>query len=213
MPDLEFFWDPMCPFAWITSRWVVEVARQRPLEVRWRPISLAILNEANYEADGELAWKREAHRMGLALLRVASAVDADLGNEAQGRLYTALGSAVHLSGDREVTLERGPVSIASESLEGCGLPAALAAAVDDDSWDASIRRSTEEALGRTGPDLRTPILTFGPPDGPSFFGPVISQVPRGPQALELWEAVRTVAHHPSFAELKRSLREPPQVAS
>jgi len=213
MGALEFFWDPMCPFAWITSRWVVEVAGQRPLDVRWRPISLAMVNEASYDGNDELGGKREAHRMGLALLRVAAVVDVVAGNEAAGRLYTAMGSALHLRGDREATLKRGPLSVAGASLEECGLPAELGGAVDDESWDTPIRQSTEEALDRAGRDLGTPILTFEPPDGPSFFGPVISQVPRGQRALELWDAVQTVAHHPSFAELKRSLREPPQVAT
>jgi len=213
MADLEFFWDPMCPFAWITSRWVLEVAEQRPLDVRWRPISLAMLNEGSYE-DDEQGRRQAAHAMGLALLRVAAAVDADAGNDAAGRLYTALGSALHLSGgDREATMKRGPGSIAAGSLQECGLPAGLAGAVDDDSWDTAIRQSTEEAIERTGPDLGTPILTFSPPGGPSFFGPVISVVPHGPEAAALWDAVVTLAHHRSFAEIKRSLRDPPQVAS
>lgn len=212
MADVEFFWDPMCPFAWITSRWVVEVGGQRPLDVRWQPISLAMINEASY-GDDEVAGRRQAHAMGLSLLRVAAAVDAAHGNEAVGRLYTELGAALHLSGDRDARMQARPRSIAEGALQRCGLPAALADAVDDESWDPAIRASSEAALGRAGRDLGTPILTFGPPDGPSFFGPVISVVPRGPQALELWDAVETLAHHPSFAELKRSLREAPQVAS
>jgi len=212
MAAVDFFWDPMCPFAWITSRWVVEVAGQRPLDVRWRPISLRMLNEASY-AEDDLAGKKDAHAMGLALLRVAVAVDTEHGNEAVGRLYTALGTAIHLSGDREATMKVGPKAVAVRAVGECGLPVGLAAAIDDESGDALIREGTHIALERAGRDLGTPILTFGPPDGPSFFGPVISQVPRGPQAVKLWDAVETLAHHPSFAELKRSFREPPQVAS
>lgn len=210
MADVELFWDPVCPFAWITSRWVVEVAGQRELVVRWRPISLRMLNEASYDDDAGLADKKEGHAIGLALLRVAAAVEAEHGNEAVGSLYTGLGTAIHVSGDREALAAAGPRALAEQVLEGCGLPAALAAAVDEGSWDDAIRASTTTALERAGDDVGTPVLTFDPPDGPSFFGPVISRVPRGPEAVRLWEAVETIARHPSFAELKRSLREPPQ---
>jgi len=211
MSEIEFFWDPVCPFAWITSRWVVEVAGQRPLDVRWRPISLRILNEGGYDDEG-LADKKEGHEIGLALLRVAAAVEADAGNEAVSRLYTALGSATFLKGDPQA-LAAGPRPLAEQALAACGLVAGLAAAVDDESADAAIGASTETAQERAGRDVGTPVLTFGPPDGPSFFGPVISRVPRGPEAVKLWDAVEALAGAPSFAELKRSLREPPQVAS
>ena len=212
MADLDFFWDPVCPFAWITSRWVVEVGSQRSLEVQWRPISLRMLNEASYDDDTPV-WMREGHAVGLALLRVASAVEAGHGNEAVGRLYTGLGTAIHVTGDREALFAAGPRPLAEQVLADCGLPAELADALDDTAHDPSIGGSTETALERAGRDLGTPILTFDPPDGPSFFGPVISQVPRGPEAVRLWEAVETIARHPSFAELKRSLREPPQTDS
>lgn len=213
MADLDFFWDPVCPFAWITSRWVLEVAGQRPLDVRWRPISLAIRNEGRYGDDEELAWKREGHAIGLALLRVAVAVDEASGNEAVGRLYTETGQILHLGGDFEAVKAAGPRGVAEQALAGCGLPAELAAAADDESRDELIRSETQTALERAGDDTGTPVLTFGPPDGPSFFGPVISRVPRGPEAVEVWEAVETLARRRWFAELKRSLREPPQVAS
>ena len=213
MADVELFWDPVCPFAWITSRWVVEVAEQRHLDVRWLPISLRILNEDRYESDDELAAKQEGHRFGLELLRVAVAVDADHGNDAVGRLYTALGRAIHLGGDAKDLIAGGARPVAEQALAQCELPAELAAATADESRDAAIRADTEVAMQRTGGDTGTPILTFGPPDGPSFFGPVISRVPRGPEAVTLWEAVETIARHSWFAELKRSLREPPEVDS
>ncbi len=88
MAHIDFFWDPICPFAWITSRWVVEVAGQRALDVRLRPISLRMVNDGRYDDDdADLAGKKQGHEMGLALLRVAAAVDARHGNEAVGRLY------------------------------------------------------------------------------------------------------------------------------
>ena len=211
MADIELFWDPVCPFAWITSRWVVEVAEQRPLGVRWRPISLRILNDGRYEDDEGLRAKQDGHACGLALLRVAVAVDEGHGNEAVGRLYTALGRAIHLGADAKDLITGGARPVAEQALAECDLPTELAAATDDDSRDATIRTDTEVALQRAGSDTGTPVLTFGPPDGPSFFGPVISRVPRGPDAVTLWEAVETIARHSWFAELKRSLREPPQV--
>lgn len=210
MAGIEFFWDPVCPFAWITSRWAVDVARQRGLDVRWRPISLRLLNDGSYDDPG-LADKRDGHEIGLALLRVAVAVDAGHGNDAVGRLYTAMGTAVHVDGDREDLTAAGPRALAERVLAELGLPTELAGAAEDPSLDDNVRADTELSLLRTGGNVGTPVITFDPPDGPSFFGPVISRVPRGPEAVQLWEAVETLARHPSFAELKRSLREPPQV--
>lgn len=211
MADVEFFWDPVCPWAWITSRWAIEVAGQRSLDVRWRAISLRIVNEDRYGADDELSGRREGHALGLALLRVAAAVDAGHGNEAVGRLYTGLGTMIHVGGDRDLVIAAGPRGVAERVLAECGLPSDLAAAADDKSWDAAVRKDTETSLERTGGNVGTPVLTFAPPDGPSFFGPVISRVPRGHEAVELWDAVETLAGYPWFAELKRSTRERPQV--
>lgn len=212
MADVELFWDPVCPFAWITSRWVVEVAGQRALEVDWRPISLRLLNADRYDDPG-LAAKKPGHAIGLALLRVASAVDQHHGNAAVGDLYTALGQSIHVHPDPDGLVTVGAAALAERALADCGLPAGLAATVDDEGRDGLIGQSTDEAVGRTGGDVGTPIITFAPPDGPSFFGPVISRVPRGPEALALWEAIETLGRHPGFSELKRSLREKPQVAS
>ena len=213
MAAIDFFWDPMCPFAWITSRWVLEVAAQRPLEVRWRPISLRLLNDGRYERDPGLAAKREGHEVGLALLRVAAAVDARLGNDAVARLYTELGTAIHLSGDRRAVSGEAPRALAHRSLAACDLPEELAAAVDDRSLDLLIAEETRTALELTGDDLGTPILVFRSSEGslPAVFGPVISRVPRGEEAVELWDAVETLAGHRWFSELKRSIREPPQM--
>ena len=210
MPGIDFFWDPVCPFAWITSRWAVEVAGPRGLDVRWRPISLRMVNDGHYD-DPDLAWKKEGHELGLALLRVAAAVDAGHGNEGVGRFYAGLGVAIHVDGDRETMVPAGP--LAERVLAECGLPPELAIAADDPGHDPAIRADTELSLQRTGGNVGTPVITFDPPDGPSFFGPVISRVPKGAEAVELWQAVETLARHRWFAELKRSLREPPQTAS
>lgn len=210
MAGIDFFWDPVCPFAWITSRWVVEVAVSRGLDVRWRPISLRMVNDGSYD-DPELAWKKEGHEIGLGLLRVAAAVDAVHGNEGVDRFYAGLGVAIHIDGDRKTIVPAR--QLAERVLAECGLPTELAAAAEDLGQDAAIRADTELSLQRTGGNVGTPVITFDPPDGPSFFGPVISRVPRGPEAVELWDAVEKLARHRWFAELKRSLREPPQTAS
>jgi hypothetical protein len=99
---------------------------------------------------------------------------------------------------------------AEKALAAAGLPAELAAAADDERFDAVLTAETTLALDRAGPDVGTPIVTFGPPDGPSFFGPVLSRVPRGQDAVDLWDATERLARFPGFAELKRALREPPR---
>lgn len=208
MADVEFFFDPVCPWAWITSRWVTEVAGLRSLDVEWRLIALRIVNEdKDYERDFPPRYT-EVHGLGLRLLRTAAAVREREGPDAVARWYTAIGRRIHVAG--EAPALRTPEGVAAE-LAGAGLPEDLAASADDEAWDAPVRADTEAALERVGKNVGTPIVTFGPPDGPSFFGPVISRVPRGDEALALWDAVETVARVPGFAELKRSLRERPQL--
>jgi hypothetical protein len=214
VPDVEFFFDPVCPWAWITSRWVVEVCEQRQLDVEWRFIALRILNEQkDYEKDfpeGYIA----GHGTGLKLLRVAAAVRAEEGPGPIGALYTQFGSDLHVNHrGKEIRedWERGfPDYLRSVGVADRYLPAA-----NDESWDEVLRAETHEALSRVGPDVGTPIVSFrgagsGEAATQSFFGPVMSRVPRGEDALRLWDAVWTVATFPGMAELKRSLREKPQ---
>lgn len=213
--DLEFFFDPVCPFCWVTSQWVRSVQRQRGLRVVWRTISLRILNEAPGAYDDKPERYPDAHQRGLELLRVATAARAAHGPEVLEDLYEAMGEAVWHDEPPEQarfdailrhTAEAGDVEAI---LQRVGLPTELAAAAHDDSWDEVIREETKVALGRTGGGVGTPILSFDPPDGPAFFGPVISVVPPEEDAVALWEAVETLARWPSFAELKRSLRSFP----
>jgi 2-hydroxychromene-2-carboxylate isomerase len=209
MADVEFFWDPVCPWAWITSRWVHEVATRRPLDVDWRFISLRLVNDAKY-ADGTLPERSKvAHGMGLRLLRVAAAAREAHGAEHVADLYTAFGTRIHVDGRREELLDGTGVPAV---LEEVGLPAELAGAADDERWDEPVRTDTETALERAGKELGTPILTFGPPDGPSFFGPVINRIPRGDDAVALWDCVSTAARFPGFSELKRSVRGKPETS-
>lgn len=206
--DVDFFFDPVCPWAWVTSRWVVEVASLRRLEVAWRFVSLRMVNaERDYDAEFPPGYLR-GHTLGLRMLRLAAAVRAEVGNEAVGRLYTALGTTIHVQRRRKDLAE--PAGVAG-LLGSAGLPERLAAADDDESYDAVVGEETALALERAGRDVGTPVLTFGPPTGPSFFGPVISRVPRGEEALALWDAAERLASVRGFAELKRSVREEPQV--
>lgn len=210
--DIEFFWDPVCPFAWITSRWVDQVAAQRQFRVDWRFISLRLLNKhKDYNTEFPPGYEH-GHTAGLRFLRVAAAVRQELGREPLGALVTAYGESYwdkpKGSGMRE---HLSTVSHATEVLTAAGVPTRFAEALDDTSWDELLDHETELALSRTGRDVGTPIITFQPPDGLSFFGPVISRVPSPAESLELWDAVTTLAAFPGFAELKRSLREAPQL--
>jgi 2-hydroxychromene-2-carboxylate isomerase len=210
--DIEFFWDPVCPFSWITSRWVEQVARQRDDAVDWRFISLRLLNRTKDYATEFPSDYEHGHTAGLRTLRVAAAVRDELGREPLGALVDAYGRSywdrpkgsgmkAHLS-----TTEH-----AVEVLATAGLPTRFAQALDDDAWDALLDAETELALSRTGRDVGTPIISFRPPDGLSFFGPIISRLPDDADAVRLWEAVITLAEFPGFAELKRSRREVPQL--
>ena len=210
--DIEFFWDPVCPFAWITSRWVVKVAEQTGYTVDWRFISLRLLNKHKDYATEFPPGYEHGHTAGLRMLRVAAAVRADLGREPLGALVTAYGESYWDTPRGSGMGERlSTTAHAAEVLTAAGLPASYAAALDDTSWDDELDAETELALTRTGRDVGTPIITFQPPAGVSFFGPVISRVPDDGEAIELWNAVTTLAKFPGFAELKRSLREAPQL--
>ncbi len=211
-PDLEFFWDPVCPFAWITSRWVEKVAAQTDYSVDWRFISLRILNkDKNYATDFPPEYE-QGHTAGLRMLRVAAKVREELGREHMGPLYEAMGARYwEMPKGSGLRGRIGTPEHTAECLALAGLPTEYAVAVDDESWDAVIEEETELALSRTGRDVGTPIITFKPPDGLSFFGPVISRVPSDEQAVPLWNAVIELASFPGFAEMKRSLREAPQL--
>jgi len=206
MADLEFFFDPVCPFAWITSRWVTEVTELRDYEVRWRFIALAVLNE-DRTSDWYTPEYRAGHMAGFKCLRVADQIRLTADNEAVGRFYTALGEAFHV-GRRMGEFRDDPLTFIKGALVEAGLDPELATHADDESHDAYLRSETALALERTGKDVGTPIITFHPgaANEASFFGPVISKAPRGDEALQLWDAIETIAMTPAMSELKRSHR-------
>lgn len=211
--DIHFHFDPVCPFAWLTSRWVRSVARQRDYEVDWRFISLRLINShVDYDAHFPPEYE-QGHTAGLRMLRVCAAARERHGREVMGDLYTALGGSVFdvdPPADQAAYREgMGARSTVEPLLATLGLDADLVDALDDPAWDDVIRQETDDALARTGRDVGTPIIAYDPPDGPAFFGPVISRVPNDEDALRLWDAVLELTSFPGFAELKRSLRERP----
>ncbi len=210
--DIEFFFDPVCPFAWITSRWVEKVVEQTGYTVDWRFISLRLVNkDKNYATDFPPDYEH-GHTAGLRMLRVAAKIREELGREHMGPLYAAYGARYwDMPKGSGMRKRLGTAEHVAECLAVAGLPAEYALAVDDDSWDALIDEESELALSRTGRDVGTPIITFHPPDGLSFFGPVISRIPSDEQAVPLWDAVIALASFPGFAEMKRSMRESPQL--
>jgi 2-hydroxychromene-2-carboxylate isomerase len=213
--DLHFYFDPVCPFAWITSKWVRMVAAQRDYQVDWRFISLRILNAHIDYATHFPSYYEDGHTAGLKLLRVAAKVRADHGRDAVGPLYEAVGTRL-FDTKRDQALqaaEQAARDLVEAALVDANLPGDLVAALDDASLDDEIRGETEEALALTGRDVGTPILHFRPPDGTAFFGPVISRLPSPDDAVELWDHVIALAEFGGFAEIKRSLRERPRLAA
>lgn len=214
--DLAFSFDPVCPFCWVTAEWVRTVQRQRPLSVEWRFVSLRMLNDEPGAYDDKPAGYPAAHHRGLEMLRVAAAARDAHGSEVVAALYQAFGQAIWdapppAEAEFEAILEHSAQAGDVEAaLDQVGLPRRLAAAAQEPAWDAIIRADTAEAVERAGGDVGTPILSFAPPDGPTFFGPVISEVPADEDAVALWDAVETLAYWPSFAELKRGLRAFPE---
>ena len=213
--DLHFYFDPVCPFAWMTSKWVRMVAAQRDYRVDWRFISLRILN-AHIDYASHFPPEYEAgHTAGLRLLRMMTRVRAEHGRAAVGSLYEAIGT--HIFDTRHdvdplTAAAQGAERLVAPLLADARLPADLVRALDDDTLDEQVRAETDEALSLTGRDVGTPILHFQPPEGTAFFGPVISRLPDPDDAITLWDHVIGLAEFAGFAELKRSLRELPQLA-
>lgn len=189
---VDFWFDPTCPWAWLTSRWVLEVARLRPLEIRWHLMSLTVLNEGR--TDLPERWHRDlAVRM--EPVRVCAAAEEAYGPGVLGGLYTELGTRFHLEGAPK---EHATYAAA---LTAAGLDPRLADAAGSGAHDDAVRASHQDAVGRVGTDVGTPVVAVG---DVAFFGPVVSPAPRGEAATRLWDGVLAVAATDGFFELKRT---------
>jgi 2-hydroxychromene-2-carboxylate isomerase len=202
MPEPEFtpvdFWfDPICPWAWIASRWLLEVAKLRPVRPRWHVMSLSVLNEDKPDLPEQY---KELLDKGWGPVRVAIAAEQKSGPEVLGPLYTALGTRFHHD---KAPLERATIEAA---LAEVGLPAGLADAMDSTDFDEALRASHADGMDRVGYEVGTPVISV---HGTSFFGPVLSPVPRGQDAARLWDGVLAVAKTDGFFELKRSRTRDP----
>jgi hypothetical protein len=189
--DVEFWFDPSCPWAWMTSRWVDEVAKHRDLDVTWKIMSLAVLNEDNDVSESYRAFFPRA----LRYTRLMAAVKELHGQEAVKPLYDALGTRIHPGGSKD------PDTVIPEALAEVGLPADLLQYSLTDEYDQQMRASHFDGIGRVGQDVGTPVIAV---NGTAFFGPVISPAPKGEQAVALWDGTVAVASYPGFFEIKRS---------
>jgi protein-disulfide isomerase-like protein with CxxC motif len=189
--QVDFWFDPLCPWAWIASRWMLEVEKVRPVTTRWHVMSLAVLNEGK-DVPEEY---RESMTRAWGPVRVAIAAEQRFGPEVLLPLYSALGTRFH---NEKAPLDRATVEAA---LAEAGLPADLADAMDSAGYDEALRASHADGMDRVGYEVGTPVISV---DGASFFGPVVSPIPRGDAAARLWDGVLLVAGTDGFFELKRS---------
>jgi len=202
MPEQEFtpvdFWfDPICPWAWIASRWVLEVAELRPVRPRWHVMSLSVLNEDKPDLPEQY---KEGLVKGWGPVRVCIAAEQKSGPDVLGPLYTALGTRFHHD---KAPIERATLEAA---LTEAGLPADLADAMDSTDFDEALRASHVDGMDRVGYEVGTPVISV---NGTSFFGPVVSPIPRGQDAARLWDGVMLVTKTDGFFELKRSRTRDP----
>ncbi|GAA1713681.1 MULTISPECIES: DsbA family oxidoreductase [Streptomyces] len=195
---VDFWFDPLCPWAWMTSRWMLEVEKVRPVEVRWHVMSLAVLNEPKMDELPEEY--RELLSTAWGPVRVCIAAEQKHGSEVLGRLYTALGTRFHNQG-----LEKNRETIVA-ALEEAGLPAELADYADSDAYDTELRASHKEGIEMVGQDVGTPVIAVPGADGEqvAFFGPVVTPAPKGEDAAKLWDGTLLVASIPGFYEIKRT---------
>lgn len=193
---VDFYFDPICPWCWITARWLVEVAPHRYLDVSWRSFSLAIKNR---DRDVPERFAR-SHREGLRALRVAEAVREAHGEGSVAALYEESGR--HYQHDRNREFDHAAI------LEAVSLPTDLAAAADDQEWDVVIERSMDDALAVAGDEVGVPLIVFDGEYG--THGPIVSRAPTGAAALDLFDRVVDLTTMPGFFELKRSRTAGPE---
>ena len=204
---VTMFFDATCPFAWVTSRWLVEVEKVRDITIDWVPMSLGVLNEGREGLDEGY---KDRLKFAWAPARVAAAVFTEA-PEKVGAFYTALGNRIH--NDKRISYEdiHANDDLIKESLEEAGAPAELFEAAykgldEDGSYEQQLRDSHQPAIDLVGNDVGTPVVQLG---DKAFFGPVLTRVPKGEEAGEIFDAAMVLGGHPHFFELKRSRTEDP----
>lgn len=195
---VDFWFDPLCPWAWMTSRWMLEVEKVRDVEVRWHVMSLAVLNEPKLDTLPETY--REGLKQAWGPVRVVIAAQQKYGDEVLGKLYTALGTRFHNRG------EGATREAIAGALDEVGLPADLIDYADSDAYDTELRASHKEGIDKVGQEVGTPVIAVPGADGKqlAFFGPVVTPAPKGDEAAKLWDGTLMVASIPGFYEIKRT---------
>ncbi|MEV5358631.1 DsbA family protein [Streptomyces sp. NPDC086081] len=204
---VDFWFDPLCPWAWMTSRWVLEVEKVRDIKVRWHVMSLSVLNENKLDELPERY--RELLQTGWGPVRVVIAAQQEHGAEVLGDLYTALGTRIHNQGEGH-----GKETVAA-ALKDVGLPDSLMEHWDSTPYDAELRASHKEGIDKVGQDVGTPVIAVPGADGEqiAFFGPVVTPAPKGEEAARLWDGTLAVASVPGFYEIKRTRTKGPDFSN